>query len=277
MTSKPGNGLPPPVRPLEWMTLVRDHPDRPPPDQCHVLDRLAQRLDWGEGRDRRQVPGHGFASVAQLVRDSGYGERTVKRATQWAREHGLLIRLTRGHRRGDGTATNSEWRLRRPSQQVSADGLSGSQQVSADGLRDAAQQVSADGLSGSQGVSRDASRGQSRRLKGSVERHYPRPDHPRPDHPSAHARAAADIIRAVYPDATDDEIEIIIAARIANGARSAEAVIAHEAREGRLWLPCDRDGPHGHSNACRDGDGPAACGMDRCVCRCHTEPKAARL
>jgi hypothetical protein len=264
MTSKPDNGLPPPVRPLTWMTAVRDHPDRPPPDQCRVLDCLALRLDWGDGRDRKQVPGHGFASVAQLAEDSGYGERTVRRATEWAREHDLLIRQARGHRRGDGTATNSEWRLRRPSQPVSADGLS-----------DDAQPVSATGLSDSQPVNRDASTGQSRRLNRSVGQHYPRPNHPRPDHPSARAQGPADIIRAVYPDATDDEIETIVKTRIANGAWSAEAVIAHEAREGRLRLPCDVDGPHGHSHACRDGDGPDACAMDGCICRCHTEPKAA--
>jgi hypothetical protein len=90
---------------------------------------------------------------------------------------------------------------------------------------------------------------------------------------------AADIIRAVYPSATDDEIEIITKKRIDNGARSAEAVLAYEVRQGTLRLPCDRDGPDSHSGACRDGNssgcayhGAADPNENWCVCRCHTEP-----
>jgi hypothetical protein len=89
----------------------------------------------------------------------------------------------------------------------------------------------------------------------------------------AGAREAADTIREVYPGATDDEIETMIKDRIAHGARSPEAVLAHEAREGTLRLPCDRGGPGRHSNECRDGD-PGRCGMDWCTCRCHTGPAA---
>lgn len=94
---------------------------------------------------------------------------------------------------------------------------------------------------------------------------------------SARTRGPADIIRAVYPDATDDEIDTITKAKIDNGARSPAAVLAHEIREGTLRLPCDRDEPGKHSNACRDGD-PRGCaygsGSDDpwCTCRCHTEP-----
>jgi hypothetical protein len=86
----------------------------------------------------------------------------------------------------------------------------------------------------------------------------------------ARPRGPAGMIRAAYPGATDDDIEIIIKERTRH-ARSVEAVIAHEIRHGLLRLPCDRDGPQGHSNACRDGNGPA-CGMAGCTCRCHTEP-----
>jgi hypothetical protein len=133
---KPEDGLPPPppVRPLEWMTLVRDHHDRPPPVQCRVLDCLALRLDWDERG--RHVPGHGFASVAQLAEDAGCRALTVKRATEWAREHGLLDRLRRGHHVSGGTATMSEWRLRRPSQLAPADTLADSQLAPADTLAD---------------------------------------------------------------------------------------------------------------------------------------------
>ncbi len=102
---------------------------------------------------------------------------------------------------------------------------------------------------------------------------------PNPHNPhqpsSARTRGPADIIRAVYPDATDDEIEIIIKGREDHGARSVVAVLDYEIREGTLRLPCDRgapyDGVRPHSQACRDGD-PGRCGMDWCACRCHLEP-----
>jgi hypothetical protein len=84
-------------------------------------------------------------------------------------------------------------------------------------------------------------------------------------------RGAADIIRAAYPSATDDEIETITQDRADHGARSVGAVLAHEIREGRLRLPCDREGEDRHSSACRHGD-PEQCVSDWCTCRCHTEP-----
>ena len=118
MTSKPDDGLPPPVRPLKWMAAVRDHPDRPPPEQCLVLDRLALRVDWKTGK--------GFASAAELAGDADVGERTVRRATAWARKHGLLIMGKRGHRRGDGSAKATDWVLCLPSQPVTGDLLTDS-------------------------------------------------------------------------------------------------------------------------------------------------------
>ena len=87
-------------------------------------------------------------------------------------------------------------------------------------------------------------------------------------------RGAAAIIRKSYPDATDDEIEIMIKDRISHGARSVEAVLAAEAERGTLRLPCD-DGPGRHSAACRDGD-PGGCAYDWCECRCHTQPAVRR-
>ena len=94
-------------------------------------------------------------------------------------------------------------------------------------------------------------------------------------HLLARGRGPADIIRAAYADATDDEIKFITEDRISHGARNLAAVLTHEAREHTLRLPCDRDGPDRHSNACRDGD-PSECGMDWCTCRCHTEPAGPR-
>jgi hypothetical protein len=93
--------------------------------------------------------------------------------------------------------------------------------------------------------------------------------------PSARAparpRGAAAIIRTAYPDATDDEIKIIIEDLIRNGARSVERVLAHEIEQGTLRLPCDRDPDTRHTSACRSGDS-AKCAHDWCECRCHAEP-----
>ena len=91
---------------------------------------------------------------------------------------------------------------------------------------------------------------------------------------SPRTRGPAGIIRTAYPDATDDEIETITRDKIARGARSPEAVLAHEFREGTLRLPCNPDGPEPYSEGCRDSD-PARCVMSWCVCRCHIQPLGA--
>jgi hypothetical protein len=83
----------------------------------------------------------------------------------------------------------------------------------------------------------------------------------------------ATAVRAMFPGATDDVIEALIRDRAARGARNPAAVLAHEARQGTLRLPCDRTGPGAHSDPCRHGDSPH-CGMDWCQCRCHTQPTA---
>jgi hypothetical protein len=72
------------------MKAVRDHPDRPPARQRDVLGMLVLRLDWRTGE--------GAASAAQLAADADCDERTVRRATLWARGTGMLTRTGRGHR-----------------------------------------------------------------------------------------------------------------------------------------------------------------------------------
>src|SRR5260221_8685167 len=67
----------PVTRPLEWQKAIRDHPQRPSADQCHVLDRLSLRLGWSTGR--------GFASLDQLMADAAASKSTVQRALSWAR------------------------------------------------------------------------------------------------------------------------------------------------------------------------------------------------
>jgi hypothetical protein len=90
----------------------------------------------------------------------------------------------------------------------------------------------------------------------------------------------AEIVRAAFPDAADDEIETIVKAKIAAGARSATAVIGHEIREGTLRLPCGperSEWPGSRSEACRrtDSAGCAASVSWQCHCRCHAKPLRA--
>ena len=85
------------------MQQVRDHPRRPPAAQRLVLWCLALRLDFSTAQ--------GFASSATLAADADVSEWTVRRATRWARSAGLLVMVQRGHRRGDGSVSASEWRI----------------------------------------------------------------------------------------------------------------------------------------------------------------------
>jgi len=95
-----------------WLVAVRDHPDRPPMAQCHVLTMLALRMDWSTGC--------GYASARQLGGDADVSEPTVWRATRWGREAGYLLRTRRGHRVTSERTVASEWQLIQP---VTGDGL----------------------------------------------------------------------------------------------------------------------------------------------------------
>jgi hypothetical protein len=98
---------------VSWLRAVRDHPGAPPAAQRYVLVCAALRLDV--------LGGTGRVSVARLAQDARVDERTVRRALAWARDVGLLDREQRGHRRGDGTAEVTQWRLRLPSQPAAPD------------------------------------------------------------------------------------------------------------------------------------------------------------
>jgi hypothetical protein len=91
---------------MTWMTAVRDHPERPAATQVHVLFALALRMDWSTGQ--------GFASTGQLASDAQCEERTVRRATGWARKAEMLVQSRRGHRLGNGKVIASEWCLAMP-------------------------------------------------------------------------------------------------------------------------------------------------------------------
>lgn len=91
--------------PLEWQGLIRRHPGKPSPTQIAVLDTLVQHVGWKQDQDDYLT---GYVSIPQLAAETGVDERTVKRATAWARgvDVGLLILVKRGRY---GRA--NEWRL----------------------------------------------------------------------------------------------------------------------------------------------------------------------
>jgi len=228
----------------EWLVTLRDHSKGLPDAQYRALASLGVRLDW--------VTGRGFASLAQVAGDAYCGESTARRAITWARGEGLIDRTARGHSVGRGSSARaSEYVTRIPSQPVTGDLLIGAFNRS---------------IGRSQPVNRALSTGQSfdRPSKSSTSK----------SSTSKRGRGPADIVRAVFPDATDDEIETITKDKITNGARNLAAVLAAEVSRGTLRLPCDRDGTGSHSGACRDGDG-GACGYGWCRCRCHVSPGVA--
>jgi hypothetical protein len=89
-----------------WLVAVRDHPNRPPLTQCHVLTMLALRMNWATGR--------GFASMQQLSADSGASEATVKRSTKWGRDSGHLVQVRRGHYISAERKAATVWQLTQP-------------------------------------------------------------------------------------------------------------------------------------------------------------------
>jgi hypothetical protein len=230
-----------PPRLLLWLTVIRDHPDRPPPEQRHVLYCLVLRIDW--------TTGAGSASLVQLAADAGCGRSTVQRALGWAQKHDLLVRTQRGHRRGDGSVWASEWWPHLPSEQFPTDLLT----------------VASTGQNGSLNRSMEPSQQVSGELPS-----VPRPSVPRPS--SARARASAEAaVRAVLPDLTDDETKQITGTIIReHRPRDPGAYIAALAASGDLarYVPCDTAAPGRLSAACRHGDS-RACVIDWCECRCH--------
>jgi hypothetical protein len=162
------------------MAAVRDHEKRPPSVQRQVLFSLALRMDWHTGQ--------GFASTGQLAADAGVDDRTVRRATGWARSSVMLIQTRRGHRLGDGRTAASEWRLVMP------------------------QPDRGDLLSGAASTGQpETSTGQSAHLNRTEEASQPDtttpPSRPVPSKPLSISPRARDAILAAVPDATETEID----------------------------------------------------------------------
>ena len=240
---------------MPWLKAVRDHPDRPPPVQRHVLTCLVLRLNWGTGS--------GYVSARQLAADAGCDERTVRRATRWARRAGLLVMTRRGHRIRGGTATASEWRLCHGADRPGVSPTGQGRPLGGDPT------------------------GQGRPVRGDPtgQRAGTQPDSTTPpSHPVSITPClspASDIIRSAFPDATDDEIEQIRAeVKTRPGVRSVGAYLGAMAANGDLRLPCD-PGPDSPTDCCRQRDGHGNCHgqhcrLDWCSCRCHTKPKTSQ-
>lgn len=101
----------------QWLSLVYNHPGRPPTAQRDILTALAVvYLDWGTGT--------GHASIAMLAEHTGHTQGTVKAALKWARGTLLLVQTRRGHRIDGKRSVASEWRLQlvHPSEAVTDGG-----------------------------------------------------------------------------------------------------------------------------------------------------------
>jgi hypothetical protein len=232
----------------KWLVAIRDHPGRPPAVQRLVLHCLALRMNWETGA--------GFASTAQLAADADASRPTVKRATSWAKQAELLLQTRRGHRLGNGQVAASEWKL---TQRLTPEPLT------------------------SQGLNGQISRAQPGDLKGSPQ--TPHQESSSSQSSSSARGGAAAAVRAVYADATDDEMRQIEQTLTANGARSTAAVAAKMAADGTLRLPCGpQPGDHGQtrvnaagitvpvygrSNACHAAT--TGCDASWCTCRCHVK------
>ena len=144
-----------------WLKAIRDHPEPLPAEQFRVLTMLALRLDW--------TSGEGFASTRQLAADARASKSTVLRATDWARQAGLLKEVKRGHRLGDGRTRATEWAL--ISQGVSSDTLKTVVKVSAEQSQGVTGVPHQEPVPPSRPVGSSAkSRGASRRARPAVER-----------------------------------------------------------------------------------------------------------
>lgn len=233
------------------MKAVRDHPDRPPTMQRHVLHMLALRLDWETGA--------GFASVRVLAADADASEHTAKRATAWARSAQLLVLTRRGGRIDAERVRASEWRLMLPADSSTQGSTTGTLAQGATGGTLGTQGSSSSGpkvpMEPTQGASGDG------------------PSRPSSSRPSTSARVTASAsIRGAFPDVTDEEIRSIFQGAIRDRhPRDPDAYIAKLAGNGSLRLPCDRTSAAKLTAACRGGNS-ARCGLDWCGCRCHAKP-----
>jgi hypothetical protein len=295
----PVTASPPPPPPPTTQTRPARLPGLAPRRRCAVGVRLmAEVLDHYHGTDMRKVWLLAFAENASDQTRQGWPGRqlmthrtgkSASRVSHIASElvgEGAIKRVGGGGRhRGEVryellplAANDSQDAAGAHSETASQDAASAHSETAS---QDAARAHSKTGLRvrnrGSQGAV-SGSQGAAISPLPAETSHNPQ----NPQEPSsararapAHARGPAGIIRAAYPDATDDEIEIITEDRASHGARNLAAVLAHEVRLGTLRLPCDRDGIDRHSEACRDGASSRCAYADGwCDCRCHTEPEA---
>lgn len=190
-----------------WLVAVRDHPNRPPPLQCHVLTCLALRLDWATGR--------GFASTLTLIKDASAEERTVRRATRWGRDTGFVVRIRRGHRIDAERTAASIWQLTMP------------------GYPQAESQPATGGLLGTQPANGADPTGQSAQPNRPAAQHYQESSK---SQPSSSSPAGHRDLLALDPTVTERETNEVIRILALRGARSPIAVLHKEIAHGNGYV-----------------------------------------
>ena len=119
-TTPPGDD---PVKPLTWMRtvgrLLAEDPDVP--DSTRLL-LVALTMHAPGTRRRRPVTGGQsgwdfYAANEILMGESGLSLASVKRAKSDLIRRGMLVRISNGMRKGDGTVKASVYRLALPSPQ----------------------------------------------------------------------------------------------------------------------------------------------------------------
>lgn len=97
-----------------WQQKLSEHPDRPQGRQRLQLGALLALAGL-----LNRTTGKGAASLADIAKAAGIGERTVYRATAWAKANGWLSQKRgHGHKASAGyaDAAASEWALLLPEQ-----------------------------------------------------------------------------------------------------------------------------------------------------------------
>lgn len=112
-----------PVKPLTWMrTVTRILAEDPTvPDSTRLL--LVALTMRAPGSCRRRAVAGGtsgwdfYAAESSLIEDSGLSRASVARAKTDLIRRGMLVRVSKGGRRGDGTTAHTVYRLALPSHQ----------------------------------------------------------------------------------------------------------------------------------------------------------------
>jgi hypothetical protein len=218
----------------------------------------------------RRADGWQVAGTQALAKAAGVSLNTAIRARDELAEAGL-IGYQRGNGRGNFSAYEAHLKMI-----ITSDGHRPSEAlkvvITSDGYLSGAAQSGKGTQTASRKVPKPPNKGTQRNALTSTDSSASLKESSLKDPaPPARAREAAAIVRAAFPDLTDDETRQIVKTIISeHQPRDLRAYVKALAASGDLarYVPCDTAAPGPHSEACRHGDG-AACRMDWCQCRCH--------